>query len=51
VRTRLPFVVTTLGLAADVRVDLSDVNIGHKDPCEAAAQVAGMMMKTMREAA
>jgi hypothetical protein len=33
------------------QVDLSDANIGHKDPCEAAAQVAGMAMKTMREAA
>lgn len=38
-------------LAVAAQVDLSDANIGHKDPCEAAAQVAGMAMKTMQEAA
>ena len=38
-------------LAFTVQLDLSSTNIGQKDPCQVAAQVAGMMAKTMREAA
>ncbi|HEX6356733.1 DUF3558 domain-containing protein [Actinophytocola sp.] len=38
-------------LALLVLVGLSDARIGNRDPCEAATQVAGMAMKTMKEAA
>jgi len=38
-------------LVFTVQLDLSSANIGHKDPCVVAAQAAGMMAKTMREAA
>lgn len=33
------------------RVALSEGNVGRRKPCDAAAQAAGMMMKTMQEAA
>jgi Protein of unknown function (DUF3558) len=36
-------------LAFDVLLYLSDGNVGKTQPCDKAAQVAGMMMKTMRE--
>jgi hypothetical protein len=35
----------------DVRIAVSDANLGNKDPCDLAAQAASMMMKTMQEAA
>jgi hypothetical protein len=38
-------------LVFTARVALSIANTGQKEPCEVAAQVAGMMMKTMQEAA
>jgi hypothetical protein len=37
-------------LVFSVRVALSDANIGQKKPCDVAADVAGMMLKTMQEA-
>jgi hypothetical protein len=37
-------------LAFAVQLDLSSANTGQKDPCTVAAQAAGMMAKTMREA-
>jgi uncharacterized protein DUF3558 len=37
-------------LIFSVRVSLSDANVGKKKPCEVASDVAGMMLKTMREA-
>lgn len=37
-------------LAFTVQLDLSSANTGQKDPCTVAAQAAGMMAKTMREA-
>jgi hypothetical protein len=44
----------SVGVANDlsfaVGLELSPANIGTKDPCETAASVAGMMMKTMKEA-
>jgi hypothetical protein len=38
-------------LAFTVSVDLSEANIGEKDPCKTSADIAGMLMKTMLEAA
>lgn len=38
-------------LVFTTRVAISDANVGKRDPCEAATQAAGMMMRTMREAA
>jgi hypothetical protein len=38
-------------LAFAVQVDLSDANVGQKEPCGVTKQVASMIMKTMREAA
>lgn len=38
-------------LAFMARVDLSDANIGQRKPCEMAAKAAGMMLRTMQEAA
>jgi hypothetical protein len=32
----------------DASVQLSEANVGKKDPCEAAVQVAGMALKTMK---
>lgn len=38
-------------LSFTVKLGLSSANIGEKDPCQLAAQVADMMTKNMREAA
>jgi Protein of unknown function (DUF3558) len=38
-------------LAFTARADLSDTNIGKRDPCDVAAEVADKMMATMLEAA
>jgi hypothetical protein len=38
-------------LLLDVALSLSQNNVGTKDPCEVAAQVAGLALRTMKEAA
>lgn len=45
------FVGLTDQLAFSVDVSLSDANVGKSDPCPVAAKAAGMMVRTMREAA
>lgn len=37
-------------LTFDVALHLSQANVGNKEPCEVAAQVAGMALQTMKEA-
>jgi hypothetical protein len=51
----LGFCIVVVGVADDLTFDsivqLSQTNVGQKDPCEVAAQVAGLALQTMKRGA